>query len=97
MSENVQAFLDSLLSLIPKEIMEEQRKKGDVWKASWFKSDDFEKRRKRIIGLWRVIFSGAQEYGAYSSKLVGEKIWRALTYERDLTHIQAIVFATLFR
>lgn len=59
------------------------------------KSDNEEKRRKRVIGLWDAIFSNflSPEYGL---KLVKKDTWQALTMQQDNT-LKAIYYATRFR
>ena len=56
-------------------------------------SDEVEKRRKRVIGLWDAIFRVMN--ATYGLKLVGKEIWKALTIQRD-ANLRAIYYATMF-
>lgn len=59
------------------------------------KSDDIEKRRKRVIGLWKVLFmSEVMSYG-YGADLIGNKIMQILVRKSMDTAFEAIYHAIL--
>jgi hypothetical protein len=57
-------------------------------------SDDVEKRKRRVIGLWHALFSNLST--TYGLKLVSREVWQVLA-SQPIPHIQAIYYATLFR
>lgn len=59
------------------------------------KSDDIEKRRKRVIELWRALFmSEVMSYG-YGADLVGKKVMQILIRKSMDTTFEAIYHAIL--
>jgi len=59
-------------------------------------SDNIQKKRKRLIGLWKAIFAETLSY-AYAETFVGHDVIQVLINRPDATFLQAIYYATLFR
>ena len=57
------------------------------------KSNDEEKRRERVIGLWKALFGIVGM--TYALNLVSKEVWRVLA-SQPIPHIQALYYATLF-